>query len=168
MEREILDQSDDLYRQYYNELAARRSECDDMLEQINLTLDALNDLNNEYKFVSNKTHSLNSGSEKLIAEQNQLIEIADEIKKRLHYFTQAEHLLQLLQSPTISVSSEIFAQALERIDTCIAYIREHVSGAIDHPKASRIISARLFCSPISKTLPHSHRNTTSAWPKQLF
>lgn len=126
VEREILDQSDDSYRQYYNELAERRNECDQLLEQINLTLDSLNELDNEYKFVSNKTHSLNSGSEKLISEQNQLIEIADEIKKRLHYFTQSEQLLQLLQSPTISVSSEIFAQALDRIDKCIAYIREHV------------------------------------------
>lgn len=129
VEREILNQSNDLYRQYYNELADRRNECDQMLEQINLTLDSLNELNNEYKFVSNKTHSLNSGSEKLISEQNQLSEIADEIKKRLHYFTQSEQILQLLQSPTISVSSELFAQALDRIDKCIAYIREHVGYA---------------------------------------
>lgn len=130
VECDVLDRSNDVYRQYYDELAERRNECDRMLEQINLTLDSLTELDNEYKFVANKTHSLNSGSEKLISERNQLIEIADEIRNRIQYFTQAEQLLQLLQSPTISVSSEVFAQALDRMDKCIAYVREHVS-AID-------------------------------------
>lgn len=130
VEREIHEKSAEVYRQYYSELATRRSECDRMLEQIKLTLDSLAELENEYKIVSNKTSSLNSGSERLIAEQKQLIEIADEIKNRLYYFTQADQILQLLQSPTISVSSEIFAQTLDKIDKCIAYIREHVSHIV--------------------------------------
>lgn len=127
VETEIYDRSDDVHKQYYQQLFNRRNECDNLLEKINLALHALNGLEAEYNFVSNKTHSLNSGSEKLIAEQNQLIEVGDEIKKRLCYFTQAENLLQHLQSPTISVSSEIFAQTLNKIDDCMAYVRHNVS-----------------------------------------
>lgn len=97
------------------------------MDKINSALGSLDGLKTEYNFVSNKTWSLNSGSEKLIAEQNKLIEITDEIKRRLHYFTQAENLLQILQSPTISVASEIFEQTLIRVDECIAYIKSNVS-----------------------------------------
>lgn len=127
VESQLYSGSDEVYRQYYEQLANRRGECDNLLAKINSAIDSLDGLKNEYNFVSNKTWSLNSGSEKLIAEQNKLIEITDEIKKRLHYFTQAENLLQILQSPTISVASEIFAQTLTRVDECIAYIRSNVS-----------------------------------------
>lgn len=128
IETKLHDGTDDIYRQYYEQLASRRSECDHLLDKINSALDSLDGLKTEYNFVSNKTYSLNSGSEKLIAEQNKLIEITDEIKRRLHYFTQAENLLQILQSPTISVSSEIFEQTLTRVDECIAYIKNNVSN----------------------------------------
>lgn len=123
----IVNRSDDIYRQYYEQLQSRRDECDHLLGKINSALESLNNLNTEYTFVSNKTYYLNSGSEKLIAEQNKLIATGNDIKARLHYFTQAENLLQILQSPTISVASEIFAQTLNRVDECSAYIRENVS-----------------------------------------
>lgn len=127
VETQIYTDSDDVYRQYYEQLMNRRNECDDLLRKIDSALSSLNELKTEYEFVSNKTWSLNSGSEKLIAEQNKLVEIGDEIKRRLHYFTQAENLLQILQSPTISVASDIFAQTLTKVDDCIAYIKSNVS-----------------------------------------
>lgn len=122
----IINQSDDVYRHYYDQLQSRRDECDLLLGKINSALDSLNNLNSEYSFVSNKTCYLNMASEKLIEEQNKLIATGNDIKERLHYFTQAENLLQILQSPTISVASEIFAQTLGRVDECIAYIKENV------------------------------------------
>lgn len=128
VECEIHDRVGDVYKQYYDDLAERQLDCDKMLKQIDSAIDSLHGLETEYKFVSNKTWSLNSGSEKLIAEQKQLIEISDDIKSRLYYFTQADQVQQLLQSPTISVSSEIFAQTLDKIDKCIAYIRLNVSA----------------------------------------
>lgn len=127
VESQLYTGSDAVHRQYYEQLENRRGECDKLLAKINSALDSLDGLKSEYNFVSNKTWSLNSGSEKLIAEQNKLIGITEEIKRRLHYFTQAENLLQILQSPTISVSSEIFAQTLTRVDECIAYIKSNVS-----------------------------------------
>lgn len=131
VETQLYSYNDDVYRQYFDQLSSRRDECDKLLAKINSALDSLDELKTEYNFVSNKTWSLNSGSEKLIAEQNKLIAITDEIKRRLHYFTQAENLLQILQSPTISVASEIFAQTLVKVDDCIAYIKENVSKNIN-------------------------------------
>lgn len=122
----LVNRSDDIYRRYYEQLQSRRDECDHLLSKINSALSSLDNLSAEYTFVSNKTCYLNAGSEKLIAEQNKLIASGNDIKARLHYFTQAENLLQILQSPTISVASEIFAQTLGRVDECLAYIKENV------------------------------------------
>lgn len=98
------------------------------MNQIDVALKSLTSLGTEYNFVSNKTSSLNLASEKLIAEQTQLNAIADEIKRRLYYFTQVEQIAQRLQSPVISVSSEIFLQTIKRIDECLAYIEGNVSS----------------------------------------
>lgn len=70
---------------------------------------------------------MNTASEKLIVEQRQLNSIGDELRRRLNYFTQAEQLSQRLQSPTLSVSSDIFLDTLNRIDECLDYLRLNVS-----------------------------------------
>lgn len=105
----------------------RSKECDTLLNQINAALAALTSLENEFNFVSNKTSSLNTASEKLIVEQRQLNSIGDELRRRLNYFTQAEQLSQRLHSPTLSVSSEIFLDTLNRIDECLDYLRSNVN-----------------------------------------
>lgn len=128
---EIYNHSDDVYNQYYDQLANRCKECDQLLEQIDAALKSLGALETEYNFVSNKTSSLNSASEKLIAEQKCLNEIGDEIKKRLYYFTQFEQISQRLSSPTISVSSDIFLQTLNKIDECLDYLKSNVSVRIN-------------------------------------
>lgn len=87
---------------------------------------SIQSLESEYNFVSNKTSSLNSASEQLIQEQKKLNEIGNEIKRRLHFFTQSEQLMQRLHSPTLSVSSEIFLETLNKIDECLEYLQSNV------------------------------------------
>lgn len=123
---EMYDRSDDVYKEYYEQLQNRSKDCDNLLEQIDGALEALGALETEYNFVSNKTSSLNTASEQLILEQKKLNEIGDEIKRRLHYFTQSEQLLQRLHSPTLSVSSEIFMETLNKIDECLEYLQSNV------------------------------------------
>lgn len=94
--------------------------------QIDSTLGALGKLTNEYNFVNTKTSSLNEASENLIEEQRDLCTISDDIKFRLKHFTQAEHLIQRLQNPTFSPSSEQFADIINSIDECMDYLKEHV------------------------------------------
>lgn len=171
VESQLYSGNDDVYRQYFDQLSSRRDECNNLLAKINSALDSLDGLKTEYNFVSNKTWSLNSGSEKLIAEQNKLIGITDEIKRRLHYFTQAENLLQILQSPTISVSSEIFAQTLNRVDECIAYIKANVSGSGTIAKIlKRFLNTFLFRfhRVNSRIQQHTWQSIINAWPKQCF
>lgn len=123
---EAYNHTNTIYKEYYEQLLNRSEECDKILIQIDSALISLTALHQEYNFVSNKTSSLNTASEKLILEQKQLSEISYEIKRRLHYFTQAEQIAQRLQSPTLSVSSEIFVETLNKIDECLDYLKSNV------------------------------------------
>lgn len=56
----------------------------------------------------------------------------DDIKQKLHYFTQVEHLSQRLSSPTMSVNSEAFFIVLAKIDECLDYMKNNVSFWCSH------------------------------------
>lgn len=127
LDGEMYDRLDNVYIEYHGQLESRTKDCDVLLDQIDGALSALDSLASEYAFVSNKTSSLNLASEQLIQEQKKLNEIGDEIKRRLHYFTQSELLLQRLHSPTLSVASELFLETLNRIDECLEYLHANVS-----------------------------------------
>lgn len=126
VDSELYDRMDDVYTEYYEQLKTRSEDCDNLLHQIDGALHALGSLESEYNFVSNKTSSLNTASEQLIQEQKKLNEIGNEIKRRLHFFTQSEQLMQRLHSPTLSVSSEIFLETLNKIDECLDYLQSNV------------------------------------------
>lgn len=87
----------------------------------------LNKLSDEYNLVSTKTNTLHTMSEQLLADQNKLSAIGDDIKHKLQYFSQVEHLSQRLSSPTMSVNSEAFFVVLAKIDECLNYMKTNVS-----------------------------------------
>lgn len=126
LDAEMYNRLDDVYSDYHTQLESRTKDCDEMLGQIDGALSALGALQTEYSLVSTKTSSLNTASEQLILEQKKLNEIGDEIKRRLHFFTQSELLLQRLHSPTLSVASELFLETLNRIDECLEYLHANV------------------------------------------
>ncbi|CAG9117887.1 unnamed protein product [Plutella xylostella] len=115
------------YEAYYKQLEDRKEECVALMNQISATMGDLNKLSEEYKLVSDKTNALHTMSEQLLADQNKLSSIGDEIKHNLHYFTQVEHLSQRLNSPTMSVNSDSFFNVLAKIDECLEYMKAHPS-----------------------------------------
>lgn len=121
---EIYERTDQKYMDYVEQLRHRSKLCDSLLEQIDESLNCLNVLNNEYKFVANKTDSLNTASEQLIQEQKQLNQLTDDLGHRLQYFSQADVLLQRLLSPTTSVTSDVFLNTLTKINECITFLKE--------------------------------------------
>ncbi|XP_041975634.1 conserved oligomeric Golgi complex subunit 3 [Aricia agestis] len=120
------------YEDYYKQLEARRDECISLNNQIAATMSDLDKLSEEYKFVSNKTNALHTMSEQLLADQTKLSEIGDDIKQKLHYFTQVEHLSQRLNSPTMSVNSESFFVVLAKIDECLEYMKANTTFKESH------------------------------------
>ncbi|XP_050680646.1 conserved oligomeric Golgi complex subunit 3 [Leptidea sinapis] len=113
------------YEEYYKQLADRRDECNSLTDQIAATLSDLNTLSDQYNLVSNKTTALHTMSEQLLADQNKLSNIGDDLKQKLQYFTQVDHLSQRLNSPTISVNSDTFFNVISKIDECLEYMRAH-------------------------------------------
>ncbi|XP_049873257.1 conserved oligomeric Golgi complex subunit 3 [Pectinophora gossypiella] len=113
------------YEAYYKQLEDRRNECVSLTNQITDTMSDLNRLTEEYELVSNKTNALHNMSEQLLADQNKLSSIGEDIKQRLHYFTQVEHLSQRLNSTTMSVNSDAFFTVLAKIDNCLEYMRNN-------------------------------------------
>ncbi|XP_053694577.1 conserved oligomeric Golgi complex subunit 3 isoform X2 [Sabethes cyaneus] len=123
VDSEILEHFDDVYLDYYQQLKTRSGECDNLLQEIDVSLDALNKLTSEYQFVSERTSSLHQASENLLQDQTKLNEIGEDIRKRLKYFSQAESIAQRLQNPTFSVSNDTFVDILNSIDECLEYMR---------------------------------------------
>uniref|UniRef100_A0A182TA44 Conserved oligomeric Golgi complex subunit 3 n=1 Tax=Anopheles maculatus TaxID=74869 RepID=A0A182TA44_9DIPT len=123
IDAEILEHFDDVHLEYYEQLRSRTAECDQMLQEIDVSLDSLRQLTQEFNFVSEKTSSLHQASESLLQDQTRLSDTGDEIKKRLKYFTQAENISQRLHNPTFSVSNDTFVDILNTIDDCIEYMR---------------------------------------------
>lgn len=126
-EMEMDNLEDQIYLDYYDQLKDRTKECDNLLAETDVCLDALAKLTSEYNFVSNKTSSLHTASEKLLQDQYKLNELANEIRKRLNFYTRVENIHQRLQNPTFSVAGDTFVEILNSIDESLEYIRVHVS-----------------------------------------
>ncbi|RVE50651.1 hypothetical protein evm_004683 [Chilo suppressalis] len=151
---------DSPYEAYYKQLEDRRNECISLTNQIGDTMSDLDKLTEQYELVSNKTNALHTMSEQLLADQNKLSSIGDNIKQKLHYFTQVEHLSQRLNSPTMSVNSETFFNILAKIDECLEYMRTNSSYKESHTYSvkyrhlqSRAIS--LIRSYVNHVLDHA-------------
>ncbi|KAI5631800.1 sec34-like family domain-containing protein [Phthorimaea operculella] len=127
-----LKANDAPYEAYYKQLEDRRNECNSLTDQISATMSDLNKLSEQYELVSNKTNALHNMSEQLLADQNKLSSIGEEIKHKLHYFTQVEHLSQRLSSTTMSVNSEAFFNILAKIDECLEYMRSNSNYKESH------------------------------------
>uniref|UniRef100_A0A336LNT1 Conserved oligomeric Golgi complex subunit 3 n=1 Tax=Culicoides sonorensis TaxID=179676 RepID=A0A336LNT1_CULSO len=124
-EMEMDGLEDQVYLDYYEQLKERMNECNKLLAETDSCLDTCEKLTSEYNFVSNKTSALHTASEKLLQDQNKLNELANEIKKRLNYFTRVENIHQRLQNPTFSVAGDTFIEILNQIDESLEYIRVH-------------------------------------------
>ena len=57
------------YQRCISQLTQQRNVCDNLLEEINSSVSQLNQLNEQYKFVSNKTNSLHEACEELLQDQ---------------------------------------------------------------------------------------------------
>lgn len=122
----MIREKDVSYRTYLKQLQHHAGDCKDLIEQIESTLDRLAKLNNQYSFVSNKTNSLHEACEQMLADQNKMSSLADELEHKLSYFLEYEKIQSQLSSPTISVHGDLFHSILNRLDKCIAYMQEHV------------------------------------------
>ncbi|XP_054268663.1 conserved oligomeric Golgi complex subunit 3 [Macrosteles quadrilineatus] len=125
LENDWLEDEDSIYTNYCKQLAERKEECSQLLSQVESSLSNLNELNREYRQVTNRTNSLHQVSEQLLADQMKLSDINNAVSERLDQFKVLRLITQRLESPALSVNSSTFTQLLDQLDGAIQYMQSH-------------------------------------------
>merc|ERR1712136_222278 len=99
-------------------------ECDDVISNVQSSLDHLSRLLNEYQRVSDETNQLHTACEQLLSDQGQLSNLVEVLDNKLSYFTEWERIAPRLENDSVlTVTSESFVPTLARIDECLAYLK---------------------------------------------
>ena len=107
------------------------------------TLELLNSLLSDYTQVNAKTRNIQDTCQRLLQDQVnhqrnqngslidskiQLSSVLDDLNSNLEYFMDLDPITRLLNMPAEKVCRHgIFIPTLKRLDTCIAYLEQHVS-----------------------------------------
>ncbi|XP_011312499.1 conserved oligomeric Golgi complex subunit 3 [Fopius arisanus] len=110
---------------YLKELNIRKDDCNSLCMDIEKALEDMSALSTQYGIVSNKTMSLHSATEQLIAEQEKLNEIGNEITRYVKYFKEADLIMDKLESANLSVRSDTFIQITDKIETNIDFMEKN-------------------------------------------
>eukprot|EP00268_Persea_americana_P062426 TRINITY_DN80025_c0_g1_i1.p1 TRINITY_DN80025_c0_g1~~TRINITY_DN80025_c0_g1_i1.p1 ORF type:complete len:782 (+),score=145.88 TRINITY_DN80025_c0_g1_i1:239-2584(+) len=125
LESAMKSETEEKYRHYLNTLTERIQTCDDILQQVDDTLDLFNELQLQHQTVATKTKTLHDACDRLLIEKQRLIEFADALRSKLNYFDELENIATNFHSPSMNVGSGQFLPLLKRLDECIAYVESN-------------------------------------------
>ncbi|XP_050217227.1 conserved oligomeric Golgi complex subunit 3 [Mercurialis annua] len=122
LESAMKSEMEEKYQHYVNTLTHRIQTCDNILHQVDETLDLFNDLQLQHQAVATKTKTLHDACDRLLVEKQRLIEFADALRSKLHYFDELENIATNFYSAKVNVGSADFLPLLKRLDECISYV----------------------------------------------
>ncbi|GAB2219227.1 hypothetical protein Droror1_Dr00006859 [Drosera rotundifolia] len=125
LEAAMKSETEEKYRHYVETLTQRIQTCDDILGQVDDTLELFNELQLQYHAVETKTKTLHDACDRLLMEKARSIEFADALRSRLNYFDELENIATNFHSPSMSLGSENFFPLLKRLDECITYVESN-------------------------------------------
>ncbi|XP_064615702.1 conserved oligomeric Golgi complex subunit 3-like [Liolophura sinensis] len=125
LEDQIQTEEESSYSGYTEELEAYRDKCNEVLQEVSDALEHLKQLQANYVFVSTKTSALHEACEHLLADQTQLMDVAESISNKLSYFNELERISSKLGSPQLTVTNESFVPMLSRLDECVLYLQSN-------------------------------------------
>ncbi|KAJ8774581.1 hypothetical protein K2173_017027 [Erythroxylum novogranatense] len=125
LELAMKSETEEKYQHYVNTLTERIQTCDDILHQVDETLDLFNELQLQHQAVATKTKTLHDACDRLLVEKQRLIEFADALRSKLCFFDELENISTNFYSPSMSVGNEKFLPLLKRLDECIAYVESN-------------------------------------------
>ena len=102
---------------------------DSLLGDTTSALDLLAGLSKSFKTVESQTTAFQAQCEDLLSEQKRIRDLADEIGLSLQYYAYLEPLTRRLNAPGTGriVKNDDFLDMLMNLNTCIAFMEEHVS-----------------------------------------
>ncbi|OWM74342.1 hypothetical protein CDL15_Pgr013246 [Punica granatum] len=125
LESAMKSETEEKYQQYVNTLTERIQTCDDILRQVDDTLDLFNELQLQHQAVATKTKTLHDACDRMLIEKQRLIEFAEALRSRLNYFDELENIASNFHSPSMAVGNENFLLLLKRLDECISYVESN-------------------------------------------
>ncbi|KAL8160894.1 hypothetical protein V2J09_012383 [Rumex salicifolius] len=125
LESAMKSETEKKYRHYVDTLTQRINTCDDILKQVDDTLDLFNDLKLQHQAVATKTKTLHDACDRLVLEKQRLVEFADALQSKLNYFEMLENIATSFHSPSMKVEHENFFTLLKRLDECITYVQSN-------------------------------------------
>ncbi|XP_018449476.1 conserved oligomeric Golgi complex subunit 3 isoform X3 [Raphanus sativus] len=118
-------ETEEKYLHYVNTLIERIQTCDNILNQVDETLDLFNELQLQHQTVTTKTKTLHDACDRLLMEKQKLMEFAEALRSKLTYFDELENISSNFYSPNMNVSNSNFLPLLKRLDECISYIESN-------------------------------------------
>ncbi|KAJ8441010.1 hypothetical protein Cgig2_021374 [Carnegiea gigantea] len=125
LEAAMKSETEEKYRHYVDSLTQRIQTCDDILRQVDDTLELFNELQLQHQAVATKTKTLHDACDRLVMEKQRLIEFADALRSKLNYFDELENIAASFYSPSMSVGNQNFLPLLKRLDECITYVESN-------------------------------------------
>ncbi|KAK8973178.1 hypothetical protein V6N11_049525 [Hibiscus sabdariffa] len=125
LESAMRSETEEKYQHYVNTLTDRIQTCDDILRQVDETLDLFNELQLQHQAVATKTKTLHDACDRLVLEKQKLIEFAEALRSKLKYFDELENITSNFYSPNMNVGNENFLPLLKRLDECISYVESN-------------------------------------------
>ncbi|GMJ07578.1 Conserved Oligomeric Golgi Complex 3 [Hibiscus trionum] len=122
LESAMRSETEEKYQHYVNTLTDRIQTCDDILQQVDETLDLFNELQLQHQAVATKTKTLHDACDRLVLEKQKLIGFAEALRSKLKYFDELENITSNFYSPNMNVGNENFLPLLKRLDECISYV----------------------------------------------
>jgi hypothetical protein len=116
-----------VYRTYLDKLKFSESYLDSLSTTTSTTIDALSTLSEAFRSVEAQTTAFQKQCQDLVAEQQRVTRLADEIGENLQYYNYLEPITKRLNAPGAGnfVRSQAFSDMLARLDECIAYMSAH-------------------------------------------
>lgn len=111
-----------------------------LLSDTTAALDLLASLSQSFKAVELETTAFQAQCEDLLAEQQRLRTLADEVGTDLQYYAYLEPLTRRLNAPGAArvIRSNDFLDMLRNLVTCIDFMDQHVSFVNWKPRARKI------------------------------
>ncbi|XP_028759979.1 conserved oligomeric Golgi complex subunit 3 [Neltuma alba] len=125
LESAMKSETEEKYQHYVNTLTERIQTCDDILRQVDDTLDLFNELQLQHQAVATKTKTLHDACDRLLQEKQRLIDFAEALRNKLNYFDELENVATNFYSPNMNVGNENFLPLLKRLDECITYVESN-------------------------------------------
>lgn len=125
LESAMKSETEEKYQHYVSTLTERIQTCDDILRQVDETLDLFNELQLQHQAVATKTKTLHDACDRLLIEKQRLIEFAEALRSKLHYFDELENIATNFYSAKAHVGTENFLPLLKRLDECISYVESN-------------------------------------------